>query len=53
MRWAAEVELMQRLVKELVALQPDLILSRSLSCCTCSGLELMWWTAPPPGDESP
>ena len=22
-------------------------------CCTCSGLELMWWTAPAPGDESP
>jgi len=20
---------------------------------TCSGLELMWWTAPAPGDESP
>jgi len=22
-------------------------------CCTCSGLLLMWWTAPAPGDESP
>jgi len=22
-------------------------------CCTCSGLQLMWWTAPAPGDESP
>jgi hypothetical protein len=38
---------------KLLALADEVIEQACSVCCPCSGLELMWWTAPAPGDESP
>ena len=43
-RWAtpADAQLMQRFAKELVALQPDLILSNTTPTMGCGGLAARW-----------